>query len=669
MLEDMTFTNCNRRRPCLAEAPPKRSDGCLHSPFPTGDGTMTAYYDGRRNPRDDSGRNDNRSQPQTVTEIVPAALDPVTQIVQSSVGQSADWSDAPIVLSFFTGAMGLDLGLEAAGFAVRLASEIDPDARETIQINRPGIPVLGNIHQYTATQVRAAAGVGDEDLTMVVGGPPCQTFSSAGKRKALDDVRGIAILKFVSLALELHPQYIVIENVRGLLSAEGGSVFEKVPAMLKAGGYAVSFDLYNSAYFGSPQQRERMIVIANRHGRVPYLTPTNSDRPEDGLPRWKTLGDAIGDMQAMEHHFVQFPDRRLDYFKQLTAGQNWRDLPEEDQKAALSEATLDAPGGKSGFYRRLGWDRPCPTLVAPPNMPATDLCHPEKLRPLSIQEYKRIQGFPDDWELCGDLVAQYRQIGNAVPVPLGKAVGLAIREHMRTHRSEDPVPGFRYSRYSGTSDRDWCGVDAARARLAEIAPKIRRMGKRTRKSLLVTARNALPRAKRAGRLLMAAKTLCRKCRLPWEPWIKENCEMSDRRRRRTCVSPAIGTISKKRRALRFRASRPCWTSWPDRNRAGTAALGPRNRRQTASRKPERTAYLVQLPNCRRPVIRKSIPRSRSPMSRKHQRSRTTTATNAARLPRTSSTNSRRQGAISTTWRPSLRSRDGPGSSATYFILR
>jgi DNA (cytosine-5)-methyltransferase 1 len=472
---------------------------------------------------------DNHFQSPTVAEHVPATQDPVAGNVQPpTVGQIVNSSDAPIVLSFFTGAGGFDLGLEQAGFTVRLASEIDPDARETIQINRPGIPVLGDIHQYTAPQIRAAAEIGDTDIDLVAGSPPCQTFSSAGKRKALDDVRGIAILKFASLAVELHPKCIVIENVRGLLSAEAGSVLEKVLAMLKTGGYTSSFDLYDAAYFGSPQHRDRVIIIASRDGRVPYLTPTHSDRPEDGLPRWKTLGDAIGDMSGIEHHNVEFPDQRLDYFNRLTAGQNWRNLSKEDQEAALSEATLDAPGGKSGFYRRLRWDRPCPTLVSLPNMPATDLCHPEELRPLSVEEYRRLQGFPDDWQLCGGIEAQYRQLGNAVPVPLGKAVGLAIMEYMRTQGSEDPVPGFRYSRYVGTSDRDWCGVDAAKARLAEMAPKIRRISKRTRKSLLVTARNALPRAKKAGRLLMAAKMLCRKCRLPWEPWVRENCKMSDR---------------------------------------------------------------------------------------------------------------------------------------------
>ncbi len=206
---------------------------------------------------------------------------------------------------------------------------------------------------------------------------------------------------------------------------------------------------------------------------MPYLRPTHSDRPEDGLPTWKTLRDAIGDMPGIGHHYVQFPDRRLEFFRKLSPGQNWRDLPEDDQRAAMSDAVRDAEGGKCGFYRRLAWDEPCPTLVSMPNMPATDLCHPEALRPLSVEEYRRLQGFPDEWQVCGDLVSQYRQLGNAVPVLLGKAVGLAILEHMRTQRSEDAVPSFRYSRYAGTSDREWCGSpEAARTRLAELVPKI-----------------------------------------------------------------------------------------------------------------------------------------------------------------------------------------------------
>jgi len=229
--------------------------------------------------------------------------------------------------------------------------------------------------------------------------------------------------------------------------------------MLADDGYAVSFCLYNTAYFGVAQQRERLVIIGSRNGRrVPYLAPTHSDRPGDGLPPWRTVRDAIGDMAGMEHHHLEFSEQRQAFFKKLEAGQNWRHLSEEDQKAALSEAIRGAAGGKTGFFRRLAWDKPCPTLVTRPDMPATDLCHPEELRPLSVEEYRRIQGFPDHWKLSSDQLSQYRQIGNAVPVLFGKAIGLTIMEHMRTQRSDDPVPGFRYSRYAGTSDRDLAGA-------------------------------------------------------------------------------------------------------------------------------------------------------------------------------------------------------------------
>ena len=305
------------------------------------------------------------------------------------------------------------------------------------------------------------------------------------------------------------------------------SAMAKVLAMLEESGYGVSFNLYNTADFGVPQQRQRVIIIASRDGRrVPDLAPTHCDRPDGGLLGWKTLRDAIGDMVGIKHHHFDFPPRRLEFLKKLKEGQNWRDLSEEDQMAAMSEATRSADGGKSGFFRRLAWNEPCPTLVCSPIMPATDLCHPDEDRPLSIEEYRRIQQFPDHWELCGSLDSQYRQVGNAVPVTFGRAIGLTILAHMRTEGSDAGVPDVVYSRYPGNSDRDWCSVDAAKARLTELAKEIRLADEDAKELFRIAMRNTLPHAKTVGDFLVEARSLCNLAMVPWEPWPSDNCDLS-----------------------------------------------------------------------------------------------------------------------------------------------
>ena len=158
-------------------------------------------------------------------------------------------------------------------------------------------------------------------------------------------------------------------------------------------------------------------------------------------------------MGITEHHHLNFPEKRLVYYRMLKGGENWRSLPPELQKAALGKSFL-AGGGKTGFFRRLAWDKPAPTLVTHPAMPATDLAHPEEDRPLSIEEYKRVQEFPDDWKLAGPLLQQYKQVGNAVPASLGFAIGSLVRKLLK----KEPIPSvseFAYSRYRNTSDREW----------------------------------------------------------------------------------------------------------------------------------------------------------------------------------------------------------------------
>jgi DNA (cytosine-5)-methyltransferase 1 len=379
-------------------------------------------------------------------------------------------------LSFFSGCMGLDLGLEKEGIEVLLACEVDAAARKTIEFNKPDIALIGDIRDYSAAEIREKAGLGlGEEIDVIVGGPPCQAFSSAGKRQGFNDERGNVFLTFIDLIAELRPKFAIIENVRGLLSAplqhrphelrgsncsplsheeQRGGALLYVIRKLKEAGYSVSFNLYNAANFGAPQSRERVVIACSRDGeKLPYLTPTHSEQGLYGLPPWRSLKEALEGLPSDAHHFVKFPEKRLKYYRMLKSGQNWRDLPLELQQEALG-ASYFAGGGKTGFYRRLNWDKPSPTLVTHPAMPATDLAHPEENRPLSIQEYKRIQEFPDDWEIQGSLLDRYRQVGNAVPCSLGQAIARLLINHLN---GEQPfmLKDFPYSRYNRTDDVSW----------------------------------------------------------------------------------------------------------------------------------------------------------------------------------------------------------------------
>jgi DNA (cytosine-5)-methyltransferase 1 len=383
-------------------------------------------------------------------------------------------SPQPIALSFFSGAMGLDMGIAKAGFDIRLTCEIDKFCRQTISLNKPNAALLGDILQYSAQEIRFAAGLNKyDDIDLIVGGPPCQAFSTAGKRQGLNDSRGNVFLKYLDLCLELKPKYFIIENVRGLLSCplmhrphdqrgdglpslkedeKKGGALNFILKKIENSNYSFSFNLYNAANFGTPQIRERVIIICSRNGeRPPFLVPTHGENGEFNLPRWKTFQSCT--MGIQKHHHLNFPEKRLTYYRLLNPGQNWKSLPVDLQKEAMGKSFYSG-GGKTGFLRRLAWDKPSPTLVTHPAMPATDLAHPIENRPLSIEEYRRIQEFPDDWQLSGSLIQQYKQIGNAVPVGLGYAIGTLIFNLLH-HIEVKNFDGFKYSRYKNTSDLDW----------------------------------------------------------------------------------------------------------------------------------------------------------------------------------------------------------------------
>lgn len=370
-----------------------------------------------------------------------------------------------VALSFFSGAMGLDIGMKNGGIPALLACEFNKYCRMTIAENAPDMALIGDINKYEPAEILRLANIPEgRKVDVIFGGPPCQAFSTAGARRALADERGNVFLRYIEVVEKIRPTYVVIENVRGLLSApypykdieepiKGGALCV-ILDRLKEAGYTISFELYNAANFGAPQIRERVVMIGKLNGpKVPYLSPTHDESGRYGLHPWITLREAVEDIEDKPHHYVDFPEKRLKYYRMLKEGQYWKDLPKEVQEEAMG-ATLKLGGGKTGFFRRVSFCRPSPTLVTDPTMPATDLCHPTENRPLSVEEYSRIQGFPDDWKICGPINEQYKQIGNAVPIKLGEAIARTILADIRGEAL--PIyEGYAFSRYKNTSDITW----------------------------------------------------------------------------------------------------------------------------------------------------------------------------------------------------------------------
>ena len=358
-------------------------------------------------------------------------------------------------LSLFSGAMGLDLGLERTNrFELLATLEKEPYCCETIRLNRDAgrLPqhlriFPGDIYDIPPERVMKACGLRPGELDLLVGGPPCQSFSTAGKRRTTQDPRGMLIWQFLKYVEVLQPKFFIMENVRGLVSAaikhrpiaqrpnrggkplaadeQPGSVIRLLARDLQeCGTAAYHMDCFevNAVNYGAPQLRERVIFIGNRYNkRVDFPDPTHGNNVP-GLKPWNTLFNAIGDLNDPGETIIDFSPRKKRYLSMVPAGSNWRSMPIEVQQESMGRAWF-AKGGRSGWWRKLSFDLPCPTLVTLPNHSSTSLCHPTEGRALSLDEYMLVQEFPADWAVAGSVSQQYAQVGNAVPVRLGEVIG------------------------------------------------------------------------------------------------------------------------------------------------------------------------------------------------------------------------------------------------------
>jgi len=415
-------------------------------------------------------------------------------------------------VSIFSGAMGLDIGIESTGqFEVLAAVEIEPTYCETIRVNRDkGLLANRHLKIYNADitkldpyVVMDELGLAPGELDLLLGGPPCQSFSTAGRRGTIQDPRGTLLWQFLRYVEAFRPKFFLMENVRGLVSAairhrpikerperggpplapdeQPGSVlrlFADDLARIPDTPYRMDCFEVNAVNYGAPQLRERLLCIGNRfnqlvdfpnptHGPVEDGVQTNVNQlslfgdpvsshtpdsvamsPTGKLLPYRTLGDAIRGLREENPVIMDFSPRKKKYLAMVPPGGNWRSLPLHVQKESMGRAWY-AKGGRSGWWRRLSYDLPCPTIVTMPNHASTSLCHPEEVRALTVRECALVQEFPIDWEFVGTPFEQYAQVGNAVPIRLGAVAGQVIAQHLKHllqnefQVSSEAVPRFR----------------------------------------------------------------------------------------------------------------------------------------------------------------------------------------------------------------------------------
>ena len=344
------------------------------------------------------------------------------------------------VISLFSGAMGLDIGLENVGLNVVLGQDFDAACVETMKANNHNV-LKGDIRDITPQQILDITDLSIGEPFLICGGPPCQPFSTAGKRLGINDPRGSLFMDFIRMIDYIQPRFFIMENVKGIMSAtlnhvpiaernnkeqNEGTVLDVILNEFSKLGYKTVYGVLDAVNYGTPQFRERFVLIGSRDNEEIFLPiPTHFQMHQNKEYRWKTVNDAIGDLINDDSECATLSVERRKYLEMVPEGGNWKNLPESIASMAMGGA-FNSGGGKVGFYRRLAFNQPSPTVVTSPVQKATMMCHPILNRPLSVKEYARIQQFPEGWVFQGSTAAKYRQIGNAVPIGLAEAIGRSI---------------------------------------------------------------------------------------------------------------------------------------------------------------------------------------------------------------------------------------------------
>lgn len=367
-------------------------------------------------------------------------------------------------VDLFCGAGGLSLGFDRQGFNAVVASDYQKDTLNTYKENFPDTTtVKKDIRELKASELLEASGYDKEDIDAIIGGPPCKGFSMAGERDP-DDPRNSLFEEYIRIVSKIEPRVVVMENVKGILSMEDGAYADKILQELRKLGYTVKYQVLNSADYGVPETRERVIWIGFKNGEeVSFPEPEfHSDTAGqkrlgeggEGLQPYRTVGDAISDLdflgsgeesseykkepeteyqemmrkdseRLMNHKASNHSERIQKRFELIDEGKGMETVPEEyrTQKHSL---------------KKLHRDEPSPTVTTLPE----DFVHYKRNRIPTVRELARIQSFPDDFEFTGprttggmrrrESCPQYSQIGNAVPPLMAEAIAKEVRKSLQS---------------------------------------------------------------------------------------------------------------------------------------------------------------------------------------------------------------------------------------------
>lgn len=383
----------------------------------------------------------------------------------NSYTASPSSSPSKTVVDLFCGAGGLSEGFRQAGFEVLLGQDYDENAGKTFASTHHGAEFIGGpIQDVTVQQLLKSCGKSKGEIDVFVGGPPCQGYSVYNHQRGADDPRAGLFREYLRLVEGVDPKWIVIENVTGITSISGGAIVDEICSCLRALGYEdLDFKILRAEEFGVPQERRRIVFIANRIG-VPVRFPEPTHGDGQGLESLVTVWDAISDLpnlangekgsgrayaaapqngyQAMlrgnrhkvsNHDAAKLSNTNMERMKFIPQGGSWRDIPIELLPNGMKRAKRS---DHTKRYGRPAFDDLACTILTKCDIHWGAYIHPVDNRSFTVREAARLQSFPDSFEFEGSRTEQFVQVGNAVPPILGKRIAESIILAETLHHAE-----------------------------------------------------------------------------------------------------------------------------------------------------------------------------------------------------------------------------------------